>query len=189
MERFGICVINTHSTLDEVAQSLQKLIAQWHLDTSPDKCQVRVVLRLGQPSLTYGLGGGWGIRRLVTMLSHITQLPARRNWSGIDGSTIEIHCSRVLMPSSQWMEGIAWVLFLWTASNHVDHEAFKSLYGPVVNDAISPDIRPASQVTLPVAHTTTVTQPLPHPRHPSSSGFPVLSATNPPPVKPRPKGG
>ncbi|MCL5972390.1 MAG: hypothetical protein M1499_07505 [Firmicutes bacterium] len=189
MERFGICVVSSDGQMDELAQSLQKLIAQWHLDASPDKCQVGVTLRLGQPSLSYGLGGGRGIRRLATMLSKVTQLPARRAWSGIDGSIIEIRFSRALMPSSQLLERIAWVLFLWSASSHVDHEVFRPLYGPVENIQLSPNIRPTSQVVLPVTYSSTVTQPLPRPRHANSAGFPASSATNPPPVKPKSKGG
>ncbi|PSR25335.1 MAG: hypothetical protein C7B46_20680 [Sulfobacillus benefaciens] len=188
MERFGICVASTDTEMDELAQSLRNLVAQWHLDTLPDGCQVRVLVELGQPSIGYRLGGGRGIRRLADMLAQVTQLSARRVWSGIDGSTIVIRFSRAFMPSSQLLERIAWALFLWTASGHVDHEIFKPLYGSVVTAPVSPNVRAASPVAMPVAHSTTVTQALPRPRHPGTSGL-GLAATNPPPVKAKPKGG
>ncbi|MCY0878422.1 MAG: hypothetical protein OWU84_05750 [Firmicutes bacterium] len=182
MDTLGICVETEDATLADAVHMLVSRLHAWQLATSQTTCQLTVRLSLGPPGITYGSAE---LKPLVANLAHVTDLPAHRSWISSDPGMIELRFSRGFVPSSTLLGQIAWVLFLWAASNHIDHETFMPLYAGAT-------LTPRSATPAPTVSTgaasqaATATNPLAKFHRPHAPG---MAPVAPPTPKAKPSGG
>ncbi|MCY0900408.1 MAG: hypothetical protein OWU33_16040 [Firmicutes bacterium] len=184
MDALGICLETDDASLNDAVHLLFERLETWHIAGTKAGCQLTLRLSLGPPGITYS---STDLRSLVANLAHVTDLPPRRSWMGSNPDVIGLQFSRGFVPSSTLLGQIAWVLFLWAASNHIDHETFAPLYAGD-SEASGRPVRATPRSTPPVSvtHATVVTNPLAKTHR---SPHPGLSPMNPPPAKAKPSGG
>jgi hypothetical protein len=127
MEYFGIEMGSVPPGMQQIYDVMRQALETWKVFSEPGAGELQLILRWGEPEVTYALTSSPALRRAALSLREIIKGRAVRRLSAWNPRVIEIRMIPDTAQDGRTVSKMAFILFLWMASQHPHSPVWDSL--------------------------------------------------------------